>query len=119
MIKIIEVRCTLIYTCHLFMIAHDEVNCDILVLCAGVPEFCWSSGDFLPAGAGAAVLSSQLRPGNQNDLYYVCDHILDIVCCNMIMFCKIGTKYLFLLAFPFSSWIMKESITLTLYRSML
>jgi hypothetical protein len=46
-----------------------------LVLCAGVPEFCRSSGGFLPAGAGAAVLSSQLRPENQNDLYYVCDLI--------------------------------------------
>jgi hypothetical protein len=39
------------------------------------PEFCRSSGGFLPAGAGAAVLSSQLRLENQNDLYYVCDLI--------------------------------------------
>jgi hypothetical protein len=41
--------------------AHTHIN--ISAVCRRL-EFCQSSGGFLPAGAGAAVLSSQLRLEN-------------------------------------------------------
>jgi hypothetical protein len=80
-----------------------------LVLCAGVlPELrrfftSRSCCAFFPAPAGKLDWLILRLWSYGRKICNTIGHILDIVCCNMIMFCKIVTKYLFLLA-NFGPW---------------
>jgi hypothetical protein len=88
----------------------------VVVLCAGVPEagvlpelrrfFTSRSRSccaFFPAPAGKLELLILRLWSYCRKICNTIGHILDIACCNMIMFCKIVTKYLFLLA-NFGPW---------------